>query len=164
MQRDKLKWYQALAIYDEGIEVHWFPLEPNTARSTYPAGTSIGHFHNRLEQRDAPKGLLVDFEPLRRVFLEEHLRQARENYRYMFDECPHYFQNSLWDFYVSIGFDIKTKKWGERPPLDAAMTFEQLELHCHKIDQNFGDHKEYAINFKRYGGGKSPEAMREIII
>lgn len=164
MRQNKLKWYQALAMYEEVIEVHWFPLEPNTARSTYPAGTSICYFDRRLEQRDAPEGLLIDFEPLRRVYLGERFRQERENYRYIYDESPHYIQNSLWDFYASIGFDRKTKKWGERPPLGAAMTLEELELHCHQIDPNFGDHKEYAKNFKPPSRSHVPEETFEIIL
>lgn len=164
MNKENLTWYQALAMFPGCIEVHWFPLEANPDRSTYSAITSMHWFNNRLEQKDAPKGLLVEFEEMRKIALREHIRQRDYDFNYPFDTSPHFVQSSLWDFYTAIGYDIKTKKWVDRSHLGQSMTLEQVESSCSAIDPNFGAYKEYAVNFKLPTVVAEHETMYELIL
>lgn len=145
------KWYQATFCVqadnpdDDVYEVHRFPLEINPLRSTYPAMTSINWFHDRGH----PRHITLVFDPLRRVLHVEALRKQRAesplDYVHHNADDPHFFHESLWAFYASIGYDYKKKKWGERPSCDPVLTPEQLHERCLKVDADYANYPEIAV-------------------
>ncbi|AFH14676.1 hypothetical protein LU11_gp145 [Pseudomonas phage Lu11] len=136
-------WYQAIYTEladdpaDDREEVHYFPLEANPKRSNYPALTSIGWFYGR----DLPSHISVSIDPLYRVRQIENMRKERGiSMVDAFHDAPHFYQESLWAFYASIGYDYKKKKWGVRPEQSVSMTRAQLEEYCLQKDAKYADH------------------------
>lgn len=154
------KWYQATFCVqadnpaDDVYEVHRFPLEINPKRSSYPAMVSINWFHDRgldwfQGRRGQPKHITVVFDPLRRVLHVEALRKQRAesplDYVHHSADDPHFFHESLWAFYASIGYDYKKKKWGERPPCGPVLTPEQLHARCLEVDADYANYPEIPV-------------------
>lgn len=139
----KLRWYQATYMgSDDVFEVHHFPAEKNPQRSPYPAITSMNWFR----EREHTENIFVDIEPLLLVLKMEALRKARAlDYVYPYQADPHFFHESLWAFYASIGYDRKKKKFGERPPRGPVLTREQLDEICTNLDADYANYPEIAV-------------------
>lgn len=141
--RKGYKWQQATFssmgdnIDDDVLEIHWFPLEENPLRSSYPAMVSLNWF----QSRDTPLHLSVYIEPLRRAL---HMIALRDGVDAYVDE-PHFFHKSLWDFYASIGYDHKKKKWGDRPQNITALTNAQLRARCLELDVDYANYSEIPV-------------------
>lgn len=99
------RFYRATVLRprSEIVELHFFPITGNS----HSALTSIGWFRERRK----PDGLFVDLEDCRVVDRIEARRKQNPDYTPEFEDSPVYQHDSLWDFYVAIGYDRKTKRW-----------------------------------------------------